>query len=218
MRSLSQGPAPPPLQARLDVLDAETEGQLGFVLELELGNALRQRQVAALLTQVRVDPALRGQREQLLRRLLGNALRSWPRAGPPGAARPPAARPAPPSNSLPLPPCRWLWTPLTLPSAAPPSTWAHGTAGRWDALAGPAAAHGCCWAATGDGGGSRRCKGKDGNWTAVAGICLGFASAAARQLLLWARAWELSPASCLCLHAPAGDSHPATGTRRKRSV
>ncbi|KAL4432821.1 hypothetical protein ABPG77_008147 [Micractinium sp. CCAP 211/92] len=43
--------------ARLDVLDAETEGQLGFVLELELGNALRQRQVAALLTQVVVDPA-----------------------------------------------------------------------------------------------------------------------------------------------------------------
>lgn len=43
--------------ARLDVLDAETEGQLGFVLELELGNALRQRQVAALLTQVVVDPS-----------------------------------------------------------------------------------------------------------------------------------------------------------------
>jgi carbamate kinase len=45
------------VQARLDVLDAETEGQLGFILELELGNALPQRQVAALLTQVVVDPA-----------------------------------------------------------------------------------------------------------------------------------------------------------------
>ncbi|KAL4458086.1 hypothetical protein ABPG75_012951 [Micractinium tetrahymenae] len=43
--------------ARLDVLDAETEGQLGFILELELGNALRHHQVAALLTQVVVDPA-----------------------------------------------------------------------------------------------------------------------------------------------------------------
>lgn len=50
-------PAHTPAQARLDVLDAETEGQLGFVLELELGNALRQRQVAALLTQVRAAPA-----------------------------------------------------------------------------------------------------------------------------------------------------------------
>ncbi|PSC72748.1 carbamate kinase [Micractinium conductrix] len=43
--------------ARLEVLDAETEGQLGFILELELGNALPQQQVAALLTQVVVDPA-----------------------------------------------------------------------------------------------------------------------------------------------------------------
>ena len=41
----------PPAQARLEVLDAETEGQLGFILELELGNALPQQQVAALLTQ-----------------------------------------------------------------------------------------------------------------------------------------------------------------------
>ena len=47
----------PTVQARLDVLDAETEGQLGFILELELGNALPQRQVAALLTQVVVEPA-----------------------------------------------------------------------------------------------------------------------------------------------------------------
>lgn len=39
------------------MLDAETEGQLGFILELELANALRDapgaRQAAALLTQVR---------------------------------------------------------------------------------------------------------------------------------------------------------------------
>ena len=44
-------------QARLDVLDAESEGQLGYVLEMELANALVGRQVAALLTQVVVDPA-----------------------------------------------------------------------------------------------------------------------------------------------------------------
>ncbi|PRW18388.1 carbamate kinase [Chlorella sorokiniana] len=43
-------------QARLEVLDAETEGQLGYILELELNNALRGREVAALLTQVVVDP------------------------------------------------------------------------------------------------------------------------------------------------------------------
>ena len=40
------------LQARLEVLDAESEGQLGFVLELELANELKQREVAAMLTQV----------------------------------------------------------------------------------------------------------------------------------------------------------------------
>ncbi|KAI3435537.1 hypothetical protein D9Q98_001602 [Chlorella vulgaris] len=43
--------------ARLDVLDAETEGQLGFVLELELQNVMQDRQVAVLLTQVVVDLA-----------------------------------------------------------------------------------------------------------------------------------------------------------------
>lgn len=43
--------------ARLEVLDAETEGQLGFILELEVANALRGMDVAALLTQVVVDPA-----------------------------------------------------------------------------------------------------------------------------------------------------------------
>lgn len=58
--SLLTGRAPgalrPAAQARLDVLDAETEGQLGFILELELANALRGTQVAALLTQVRAGP------------------------------------------------------------------------------------------------------------------------------------------------------------------
>lgn len=48
----SPHPTPCP-QARLEVLDAETEGQLGYILELELNNALRGREVAALLTQVR---------------------------------------------------------------------------------------------------------------------------------------------------------------------
>lgn len=43
----------PPPQARLEVLDAETEGQLGYILELELNNALAGRDVAALLTQAR---------------------------------------------------------------------------------------------------------------------------------------------------------------------
>lgn len=42
----------------LDVLDAETEGQIGYLLELELANALEGRKdVVALLTQVEVDPS-----------------------------------------------------------------------------------------------------------------------------------------------------------------
>jgi carbamate kinase len=39
----------------LDVLDAETEGMIGYVLEQELVNALPRRDVATLLTQVVVD-------------------------------------------------------------------------------------------------------------------------------------------------------------------
>ncbi len=39
----------------LDVLDAESEGMLGYWLELELSNALPGVEVAALLTQVEVD-------------------------------------------------------------------------------------------------------------------------------------------------------------------
>ncbi len=40
----------------LDVLDAETEGMIGYVLEQELVNALPRREIATLLTQVVVDP------------------------------------------------------------------------------------------------------------------------------------------------------------------
>lgn len=48
------GAAPVPL----DVLDAETQGQIGYQLELELRNALGAgRELAVLLTQVEVDPA-----------------------------------------------------------------------------------------------------------------------------------------------------------------
>lgn len=45
------GPAEP-----LDVLDAETEGQIGYLIEQELGNVLPGRRCATLLTQVEVDP------------------------------------------------------------------------------------------------------------------------------------------------------------------
>jgi carbamate kinase len=40
----------------LDVLDAETEGQIGYLIEQELRSRLPQREVAVLLTQVAVDP------------------------------------------------------------------------------------------------------------------------------------------------------------------
>lgn len=44
--------------APLDVLDAESEGMIGYLLEQELANALRtRRQVATLLTRVEVDAA-----------------------------------------------------------------------------------------------------------------------------------------------------------------
>lgn len=39
----------------LDVLGAETEGMIGYLLELALANALPEREVATLLTQVEVD-------------------------------------------------------------------------------------------------------------------------------------------------------------------
>jgi carbamate kinase len=42
----------------LDVLDAQTEGMIGYVLQQELGNELPQdRRFATLLTQIEVDPA-----------------------------------------------------------------------------------------------------------------------------------------------------------------
>lgn len=41
----------------LDVLGAESEGMIGYLLEQALGNELRGRSVATLLTQVVVDPA-----------------------------------------------------------------------------------------------------------------------------------------------------------------
>ena len=42
----------------LDVLDAETEGMIGYVLQQELGNELPQdKRFATLLTQIEVDPA-----------------------------------------------------------------------------------------------------------------------------------------------------------------
>jgi carbamate kinase len=40
----------------LDVMGAETEGAIGYMIEQELKNLLPQRQVAALLTQVEVNP------------------------------------------------------------------------------------------------------------------------------------------------------------------
>jgi carbamate kinase len=41
----------------LDVLDSETEGQIGYVLELELANAIPGQETATLLTRVVVDAA-----------------------------------------------------------------------------------------------------------------------------------------------------------------
>ena len=49
-------PTPTSAPYPLDVLGAETEGMIGYLLEQELRNALPGRQVATLLTQVLVDP------------------------------------------------------------------------------------------------------------------------------------------------------------------
>lgn len=46
----SEGPFP------LDVLDAESAGMIGYVLQQELGNVAKGRLFATLLTQVKVDP------------------------------------------------------------------------------------------------------------------------------------------------------------------
>jgi carbamate kinase len=40
----------------LDVLDAETEGMIGYLLEQELGNYLPEHQIVTVLTQIEVDP------------------------------------------------------------------------------------------------------------------------------------------------------------------
>ncbi len=47
------GPSPMPL----DVLDAESQGQIGYLLTVELANALPDRRCVTLVTQVEVDPA-----------------------------------------------------------------------------------------------------------------------------------------------------------------
>jgi carbamate kinase len=53
-----QGEAYPEVRTYpLDVLGAETEGMIGYLLEQELGNELGDARVATLLTQVVVDPA-----------------------------------------------------------------------------------------------------------------------------------------------------------------
>lgn len=52
-----QAAATPDAPFPLDVLDAESAGMIGYVLQQELGNALPGRLITTLLTQVRVDPA-----------------------------------------------------------------------------------------------------------------------------------------------------------------
>jgi carbamate kinase len=51
-----QAAATPDTPYPLDVLDAETAGMIGYVIQQELGNVVKDRPVATLLTQVRVDP------------------------------------------------------------------------------------------------------------------------------------------------------------------
>lgn len=50
-----QAAASPDPPFPLDVLDAESAGMIGYVLQQELGNAIKDRLFAALLTQVKVD-------------------------------------------------------------------------------------------------------------------------------------------------------------------
>src|SRR5579883_1244903 len=54
LQAAAYGAVPP---YPLDVLGAESEGMVGYLLEQELGNVLPGRPVATLLTQVVVDPA-----------------------------------------------------------------------------------------------------------------------------------------------------------------
>ncbi len=43
----------------LDILDAESEGMIGYLLEQALANELPDRDIATLITPVEVDPAIR---------------------------------------------------------------------------------------------------------------------------------------------------------------
>jgi carbamate kinase len=56
----------------LDLVGAEAEGFIGYLLQQELANQLRDREVVTLLTQVQVDPAAADFRGQ--RKLVGPAL------------------------------------------------------------------------------------------------------------------------------------------------
>lgn len=56
MLALLDASAPESQRATLDVLGAETDGMIGYLLERELMNALGHPLVATLLTQVQVDP------------------------------------------------------------------------------------------------------------------------------------------------------------------
>jgi carbamate kinase len=51
-----QAAATPDTPFPLDVLDAESAGMIGYVIQQELGNVVKDRLFATLLTQVRVDP------------------------------------------------------------------------------------------------------------------------------------------------------------------
>ncbi len=51
-----QAAATPDAPFPLDVLDAESAGMIGYVIQQELGNVVKDRLLATLLTQVRVDP------------------------------------------------------------------------------------------------------------------------------------------------------------------
>lgn len=51
-----QAAATPEAPFPLDVLDAESAGMIGYVIQQELGNVIKDRLFATLLTQVRVDP------------------------------------------------------------------------------------------------------------------------------------------------------------------
>jgi carbamate kinase len=52
LRSVSSGMPPDPL----DILDAESEGMIGYLIEQELSNRMPGREIATLLTMVEVDP------------------------------------------------------------------------------------------------------------------------------------------------------------------